>query len=297
MSPTDRCARPALSALIDTDHLARQLGDPALRVFDATVHLRRKVEGGSYTVESGRETYAQGHIPTAEFADLVGAFSNPDAKFPLIVPSAGQFAREAGKIGIGAGVHVVVYAQGSPMWATRFWWLLRYFGFDAVSVLDGGLTAWVAEGGPIESGAHHYRPERFVAAARPRLMVDREHVRAVVEGHVEAPLVNALSPSTFGGVQPGAYSRPGRIPGSVNLPASSLLTDDLRFVDLDEMQTRLDTIGLPVDEGRMPIVYCGSGIAATVDLFALALLGRNGRLYDGSLTEWSADPSLPLETG
>jgi thiosulfate/3-mercaptopyruvate sulfurtransferase len=114
-----------LPPLIDTDALAAVLDDPALRLFDATVNLVRPGEGGPYTVQSGRAEYEREHIPGAGFADLAGALSDPDSPFTFTLPSAERFAHEAGRLGIGAGTHVVVYAQDSPMWATRLWWQLR----------------------------------------------------------------------------------------------------------------------------------------------------------------------------
>src|ERR1700760_5032718 len=141
----------SLPPLIDADALAAVRDDPALRLFDATVNLVRPADGGPYSVQSGRPAYDAEHIPGAVFADIPGALSDPDSPFAFTLPSAERFAQEAGRLGIGDGTHVVVYAQDSPMWATRLWWQLRYFGFDAVSVLDGGLPAWKASGRPLSA--------------------------------------------------------------------------------------------------------------------------------------------------
>src|ERR1700691_2078815 len=126
----------SLPPLTDVEALAAVLDDPALRLFDATVNLIRPPEGGLYTVQSGRVKYDREHIPGAAFADLAAALSDPDSPFAFTLPSAERFAAAAGRLGIGDGTHVVVYAQDSPMWATRLWWELRYFGVDAVRVLD-----------------------------------------------------------------------------------------------------------------------------------------------------------------
>jgi len=288
---------PLLPPLVDAETLAAQLGHPALRVFDATVHLRRAVEGGPYTVEAGHPGYEQAHIPGAAFADIPGDLSDTGSPYPFAVPSAGAFAAAAGGLGIGAGTHVVAYAQASPMWATRLWWLLRYFGFDDVSVLDGGLPAWLAHGLPTEPGDVRYPPARFTARPRPELLAALGDVRAVVGGGARACLLNALSEDAFRGEGPGAYSRPGRIPGSISLPAARLLDPGTnRFRPLPQLEAAVAAVG--VGGGEAVIAYCGGGISATVDLFALWLTGQaDARLYDGSLTEWSADPALPLETG
>jgi thiosulfate/3-mercaptopyruvate sulfurtransferase len=287
-----------LPPLVDAATLAARLCDPSLRVFDATVHLLRPPEGGPYEVVSGRETYAPAHIPGAAFADIPGELSDPESPFHFTVPSAELFSAAAGRLGIGPGTHVVAYAQESPMWATRLWWLLRFFGFDDVSVLDGGLPAWVAGGHEVSDSRSSYPPAEFVAKPRPELLATRSDVEAVVEGSAgSACLVNALLPPVFRGEGITSYSRPGRIPGSVNAPWAALI-DPLtnRFRPQAELTRELDSVGARGPEPT--IVYCGGGISATVDLFALSLIGRDdARLYDGSLTEWSRDPALPLEMG
>lgn len=284
---------PRLPPLIDAETLAAHLDHPPLRLFDATVHLRREIPGGPYRVESGRAGYETAHIPGAAFADLAGALADPDSPYPFTLPDPARFEAAAGALGIGPGTHVVAYAQESVMWATRLWWLLGYFGFDDVSVLDGGLEAWRAKGYEVVSTPSAYPPASFEARPRPERLARRSDVEAVVAGG-GATLVNALPPQAFSGLGPYAYSRPGRIPGSLSLPSAELLDEAGRFRGGQDVVRRADAAGV---DGSQPIIaYCGGGISATVDLFALNLIGRNGRLYDGSLTEWSADPSLPLET-
>jgi thiosulfate/3-mercaptopyruvate sulfurtransferase len=287
---------PLLPRLVSPEELRDVLGDERVRVFDATVFLRRAAEGSPYTVESGHESYTLAHIPGAAFADIPGALSDPASPFAFTVPAAERFAAAAGQLGIGDGTHVVAYAQDTPMWATRLWWLLRYFGHEDTSVLDGGLVAWTAAGGPVEPGASTYPPARFTARPRPELLAHLAGVREIT-GNGSACLINALPPAAFRGDGPGAYSRPGRIPGSVSIPWNGLVDPATnRFRPAAELAAALSDGGVRDDQ---PVVaYCGGGISATVDLFALALTGRDdARLYDGSLTEWSADPDLPLVTG
>jgi thiosulfate/3-mercaptopyruvate sulfurtransferase len=286
------------SSLIDVDTLAEHIGDLSLRIFDATVILERPPAGGPYTVRSGRELYEQEHIPGAAFADIPGDLSDEASPFAFTLPSAARFAAAAGRLGIGEGQHVVVYAQESPMWATRLWWLLRFFGFDAVSVLDGGLPAWHAAGQPTETGPASYPPTEFMPRPRRELLATRHDVEAIVAGHAPACLVNALAAAVFRGEGPSSYSRPGRIPNSVNLPWANLIDPETnRFRPVEELRDELEAVGAL--GGTKPVVaYCGGGISATVDLFALALAGEeDARLYDGSLTEWTRDAALPVETG
>jgi thiosulfate/3-mercaptopyruvate sulfurtransferase len=288
----------SLPQLIDADALAAVLDDPGLRLFDATVNLVRPPEGGPYTVQSGRAAYDRRHIPGAGFADIPGALSDPESPFPFTLPSAERFAREAGRLGIGDGTHVVAYAQDSPMWATRLWWQLRYFGFDAVSVLDGGLPAWRASGRPLSDLPAEYPTTTFVARPRSAWVARRAEIETIVEAQgAPACLVNALTPPVFRGEGVSSYSRPGRIPGSVNAPWTALIDPDTnRFRPAPELRLALEAAGAL--DGRPVIAYCGGGISATVDLFALSLVGRDdARLYDGSLTEWTRDPALPVEVG
>lgn len=260
---------PLLPPLADPEDVARLLDDPRLRVYDASVRLERAPEGGPYGVVSGRDRYVDEHVAGAAFADIAGALADPGAPHAFTLPSPERFAAGAGALGIRPGVHAVVYAQESPMWATRLWWLLRYFGFDDVSVLDGGLPAWRAARADVEA--------------------------IVADGG--ACLLNALRPEAFRGEGPSSYSRPGRIPGSVNVPWTGLIDEHTnRFRPGPELAAALAAGGVRADE---PLVaYCGGGISATVDLFALALVGRrDARLYDGSLAEWTADLALPVEIG
>jgi thiosulfate/3-mercaptopyruvate sulfurtransferase len=288
----------SLPTLIDADALAAALDDPALRLFDATVNLVRPPEGGPYTVQSGRAAYEAEHIPGAAFADIPGALSDPDRRSEFTLPSPERFAVQAGRLGIGDGTHVVVYAQDSPMWATRLWWQLRYFGFGAVSVLDGGLPAWRTAGLALSDAPAEYPATTFVARPRPEWVAQRAEIQTIVAaGGATACLVNALTPPVFRGEGPSSYSRPGRIPSSVNAPWTALIDPDTnRFRPVPELRQALETAGALGD--RPVIAYCGGGISATVDLFALTLVGRDdARLYDGSLTEWTRDPALPVEVG
>jgi thiosulfate/3-mercaptopyruvate sulfurtransferase len=288
----------SLPPLVDVGTLSRCLDDPALRLFDTTVNLVRPPEGGPYAVQSGRAAYEQEHLPGAAFADIPGELSDPESPLPFTLPAAEHFAEATGRLGIGPGTHVVVYAQDTPMWATRLWWQLRFFGFDAVSVLDGGLPAWRAAGLPTNDSPASYDPTSFVAEPRREWLAKREDIEAVVASRNGATcLVNALTPPVFRGEGASSYSRPGRIPGSVNAPWTRLIDPDTnRFRSPVELRQTLAAAGAL---GSAPVIaYCGGGISATVDLFALSLVGRqDAQLYDGSLTEWTQNPALPVEVG
>ncbi len=279
--------------LISPAELEPLLGDPSLRLFDTTVHLGRRPDGGA-RVESGRAAYESARIPGAAFMDLLDALSDPDHSLRFMLPSAERFAEAMSALGVGPGTRVVLYNSGPTWWSTRAFLMLREFGFDAAQVLDGGLDAWRAEGRPLESGARGYPAARFAAGPRRPVFVGRDDVLDVVRsggGH----LVHALSPELFSGRQRTA-ARPGRIPGSVNVPALELLDPTSQsFLPEPRLRAALESRGLL--DGKPVIAYCGGGIAATTGAFALLLLGHGdaARVYDGSLNEWAADPSLPME--
>jgi thiosulfate/3-mercaptopyruvate sulfurtransferase len=287
------------NALISTDALARELGASNLRVFDCTTYLEPAQPGSDdpYTAVPGRSSFETAHIPGADFLDLQGEFSDNGTRLRFMMPPVAQLEAAFGRHGIGAGVQVVLYSIGTMMWATRFWWMLKALGFDGAAVLDGGFDKWQSEGLPVESGSTRgYPPAVFVAKLRPRWFVDKERVLSA-SGDRDFVIVNALGPQFHQGLEPSRYGRPGRIPGSVNVPAASLVDPQTKvFTTLDDAATKFAAAG--VGKERHVIVYFGGGISATVDLFLLHQLGFDDlTLYDGSMGEWAKDPALPIEKG
>ena len=281
--------------LVATDWLARHLDDPALRIFDATVHLAAPAQAGEeWTQTSGRPEYRAAHIPGAAFADIIDELSEPDGGW-FTKPSPERFAAAAGRLGIGPETAVVVYAA-DVFWATRLWWLLLANGFDNVAVLDGGIGKWTAEGRPTRSGDESYPPADFVGTPRPELFAELDEVKQVVEQGSGACLINSLSPQDFHATESISYARPGRIPGSRHVFVASLLNPaDGTFRPVPELREIFAQV--QAAPGRK-VTYCGGGIAATGDALALRLLGETDvAIYDGSLREWTSDPSLPLEVG
>lgn len=287
---------PVLPPLVSADDLAAAAG-PDVLVVDATTRLTNTAEGEPYQVEPAIDGFRTAHIPGAVFADIPNAFSDPGAPFSLAVPTSEQFAAAAGALGIGEGTHVVAYDTAGNAWATRLWWLLRAFGHDAVSVLDGGLGAWTAAGHPTESGEPAPTAATFTPRWRPELLATTDEVRRLSAGG-DGVLVNALDPATYRGEQEiSPYSRRGRIPGSANLPLFELLDPATgRFLDRDALAAKLQEAGiLGADRA---VTYCGGGIAATLPAFAAYVVsGAEVAVYDGSLSEWTADAALPVETG
>ena len=212
-------------ALISTDTLAARLGESGLRIYDCTTYLEPPAAGSDdpYSVVSGRQTFLTGHVPGADFLDLQGELSATDTRLKFTMPSPAHLAGAFGGHGLGDDSRVVLYSLGSMMWSTRVWWMLRALGFDRAAVLDGGFDRWQAEGRPVERGeARGYPPASFTPRPRPGRFVDKIAVRAAIDD-ARTVTVNALGPQFHRGLEPSRYGRPGRVPGSVNVPAASLI--------------------------------------------------------------------------
>jgi thiosulfate/3-mercaptopyruvate sulfurtransferase len=290
---------PERDQSITPAELAAILDRPDLRLFDCTTYLEYQPEGSDipYVAVPGRHTFEAGHIPGADFLDLQGEFSDPNAELRFMMPAIAQLETAFGRHGIAANSQVVLYSIGSAMWATRFWWMLRSLGFENVSVLDGCLDKWKAEGRTVETGpAKGYKPATFTAKPQQKYFVDKHQVLAARTDR-STVLVNALSPQLHRGLEPSRYGRPGHIPGSVNVSAATLFDPQTKvFVPSAEAEAKFTAQG--IDKDKRVVAYCGGGISATIDLFLLHRLGYdNLSLYDGSMGEWAKDTALPIETG
>lgn len=283
-------------AVVSTAWLEEHLDDGDLRIFESTLYLRPDPSGeGPYLVESGRAEYDEGHIAGAGFIDLEGELSRHDTELHFMRPAPADFAAAMGRHGVGPDTRVVLYSRGNIMWATRVWWMLRAYGFDDAAVLDGGWEAWQAEDRPRSTTPATYAPAVFAAKPRPGYFVDRDEVLAALDDG-ETCIINALDPHFHNGEGPSRYGRPGRIPGSVNIPARSLVAEDNRFLPLDQAAARFAAVGATADKAI--VTYCGGGISATVDNLMLYRLGHDRiATYDASMGEWARDENLPIETG
>ena len=281
--------------LVDTDWLARHLADPNVIVLDCATHLIPDPKT-TYQVKPAREDFEQGHIPGAQFVDMLRDVSDTSQQLRFMRQAPDEFAAAMRRFGVNNTTRVVTYSTANVWWATRLWWLLHEFGHDNAAVLNGGWQKWRKEGRAVETGPARPRPPGDYTVREVRnLMVGKDEVqRAIGDGAICT--INALMPQQHTGSGGNSYGRPGRIKGSVNLPAAHLLDPETNeFLPAGELRERFAAIGA---FDKNVITYCGGGIAASADALALVLLGHpDVRLYDASLSEWATDPTLPMETG
>lgn len=278
--------------LVDAAWLHENLGNENLVLIDASNEVGA-ADDNDAPINKGLGYYERAHIPGAVHANLLrGLSQRPALHRHNILPSE-KFEEAIGRLGVSNDSHVVIYDQGPNLWATRLWWNLRLEGFDRISVLNGGLPAWKAAGYETASGIEKNEPATFTARRRRELLATKEQVLDYIDDD-SVLLINTLDEDTFAG-RNANFGRPGHIPGSVNLPAAELYTEEGRFADRPSAE-RYEQVGA-MDEGKHPVTYCGAGIYAAMTAFDMA---RNGRIdvavYDGSLSEWAADESLPLVT-
>lgn len=275
-----------MNALVSTQWLAAHLGEPDLVVVDASWFMP----------SAGRDARAEfeaAHIPDALFLDIdeVADRSNPA---PHMLPSAADFGWAMEAMGVGRDDRIVVYDNSPTRTAVRGWFMLRHFGAERVAVLDGGLGKWLAEGRPTESGIPSKRDVRFEAVETPDEVVTKQQILA----GLDLPLADARGRPRFEGSEPDP--RPGvasgHIPGARNVPFASLYREDGTLKPREELGRIFAEAG--IDPDRPFVASCGSGVTALSLVFAAYLFGNErAKLYDGSWSEWGADPATPKALG
>lgn len=264
------------------------------QVFDCTVLMHPEPKG--YRVESVVKSFAKQRIQGAHYLDLRGQLRDATSKFGFTRPQPDQLELALQAAGIHRETHVFLYSRTHIMWSTRVWWLLHTAGLHNVTVLNGGFRAWKAEAGPISSGA-------FTPPVTGNIKIKHDATRwAPLEEVIDAvnnkgaSTICALPAEAYAGTSDENYGRAGHIPGSVNVPYDEVVDANGHFRDADALRAAFAERG--IDGSKRTISYCGGGIAATVDAFALSLLGYGDvAVFDGSMSEWSLDESLPVTTG
>lgn len=281
--------------LVEPAWLANHLDDRSIRILDCTTYMTPQPTGPS-KIESGLKDYQLAHIRGAQHVDMVTQMSDPDGAFPYTLPKPDQLDALLSGLGISNEHHIILYARSTPVTVTRVWYVLRALGHHQVSLLDGGLSRWEAEGFALTSERPHFPTTTYRSRFDPSRHADRDEVRTAIDDP-NTTLVNSLGRDQFAGTGGAHYGRPGRIPGSVNIPAIELIDPQTHvYASTEVMRRKFDEAG--VSPTQRVISYCGGGIAASADAFALELTGHeNWALYDNSLLEWSSDANLPMESG
>jgi thiosulfate/3-mercaptopyruvate sulfurtransferase len=278
-----------VESLVSTDWLEAELGAPDLRVVDATLFLPGMGR-------DARTEYEAAHIPGAVYFDI-DAIADKDSAVPHMLPPEHIFASRMQSLGLGDGNRIVVYDNSPLHSAARAWFMLRAFGAHHVAILDGGLQKWTAEGRPLESEARPHRHGHFTAWFDGKAVVDKAAVLGLI-GAASHEIADARATARFTGeaAEPRAGLASGHIPGSRNLPQSDFFRADNSFKTGDELRALFDGAG--IDLAKPLVASCGSGVTACVILFGAHLLGKeDARLYDGSWSEWGADPETPKARG
>jgi len=281
-------------ALVTGQWLERNLDNPELRIFDCSTILRFETDDDRpYKVINCKDEHEAGHIPGAGYFDLQVDFSRQDSPFAMTLADPETVAAAFARNGIDDQSRVVLYSRRSVSWATRFWWMLRWLGFENVAVLDGGYEGWLADGHPTSKELSAYQPGSLSIKLRPDMFVGKEQVLDAIHDPSTCT-VNALGADVYSGENP-RYGRPGRVPGSVNVPQVSLVDPTTqKFVAPEVIAQQFASVG--ADRATKHITYCGGGIFATVDAFWLYQLGHDTiAVYENSMSEWGLDETLPIE--
>lgn len=284
--------------LIETAELAERIAanDPLLRVVDLRGFVRVQTEAnGKQTADylGAQEEYAKAHIPGAVYLDWMTDIADEYDPIPAQAAPPDKLARVLGQAGIGDTCQIVAYdAHPASQFATRFWWLLRYYGHQNVRVLNGGWAKWNREGRETTAELPHFSPTVFTPVPNPEWRMTVEQVQSIL-GDPSVTLIDARDEGQYTGkIVRG--TRGGHIPGARHLPREALIGDDGTFRTPGELQSVVEVSGVAPE--KRTVAYCNGGVAATSVLFALSMLGHTQLTnYDGSWNEWNERFDLPIE--
>jgi thiosulfate/3-mercaptopyruvate sulfurtransferase len=277
------------TTLISTADFASHLDDPSFVVIDVRHDLMKP--------DWGEASYRTGHVPGARFMhpdrDLSGPKTGSNGRHPL--PSPETAAATFGRLGIDATKQVIAYDAQTGMFASRLWWMLRWLGHDAAAVLEGGFDKWSREGRPVTADVPQVRPVPF-AIRRVEPVATADAVLASLPEH-SLVLIDARAPERFRGETEPLDPVAGRIPGSLNRPASQNLNPDFSFKPAAALRAEFEHLLAGAAPERI-VHTCGSGVTACHNVLAMTVAGfPPTRLYPGSWSEWSADPARPIARG
>lgn len=274
-----------MESLVSTDWLAQHIGESDLVVVDSSWHMPA-------SGRSGLAEYLASHIPGSRFLDIDEVADKSDPA-PHMLPTAAEFGQAMKRLGIGRTDRIVVYDNSPTRNAARGWFMLRHFGASQVAILDGGFQKWNSEGRPTESGEPPPRPASFDATERDEIVTKQQLLAGA-----GLPWVDARGKGRFEGTEPDPRPgvAPGHAPGQRNLPFGSVYREDGTFKPVEELKALFAAAG--IDPRQAFVASCGSGVTANSLIFAAHLIGNDkAKLYDGSWSEWGADPATPKVLG
>ncbi len=237
--------------------------------------------------KAGRRNYMEDHIPGAFYLDLNEHLSSPikprGGRHPL--PDITKLEQTLCDAGVTAVSHIVVYDDQRFAFAARAWWLLNYVGLTNVQILDGGYSGWRAAGEPTDRRMPSLQNSHFVATEHRHRVCDQKFVKQII-GDKHYTLIDAREARRYQGIEEPIDPVAGHIPGAVNFPWQDV-TNEEGFAK-SELQQASRWNHLP--KGTRPVVYCGSGVTACVDILSLVLSQRYTLddicLYAGSWSDW-----------
>lgn len=255
----------------------------------------------------GHERYVAGHVPGAVYVDLDTELAAPpsaaEGRHPL--PDLADLEASARRWGVSDDVTVVAYDDAGGTSAARAWWLLRWAGVEDVRILDGGLAAWTASGGALETGDRIPDAGTIVLRGGQMPVTDADGTAALAADRSAGIVLDARAGERFRGEVEPVDPRAGHVPGAVSAPTSENLGPDGRFLDDATLRARFEALGVDVGAWQpgdprpnLPVVvYCGSGVTAAHEVAALASVGVTATLYPGSWSQWSNDAAREVATG